>query len=85
MAEATAYHESDLDLEEHYTDSHNYTESDFATFEMVGMPLYAAFPAGAQGGRPGQMVDAVPASSDPVDELPAGRRPPAAAFHCHPV
>ncbi len=46
MAEATAYHESDLDLEEHYTDSHNYTESDFAAFEMVGMPLYAAFPAG---------------------------------------
>ena len=31
------YHESDLDLEEHYTDTHGYTEIDFAAFGMVGM------------------------------------------------
>ena len=31
------YHESDLDLEEHYTDTHGYTEINFAAFVMVGM------------------------------------------------
>ena len=31
------YHESDLDLEEHYTDTHGYTEINFAAFGMVGM------------------------------------------------
>ena len=29
--------ESDLDLEEHYTDTHGYTEINFAAFVMVGM------------------------------------------------
>ena len=31
------YHESDLDLEEHYTDTHGYTEVNFAAFAMIGM------------------------------------------------
>ena len=31
------YHESDLDLEEHYTGTHGYTEIGFAAFGMVGM------------------------------------------------
>ena len=31
------YHESDLDLEEHYTDTHGYTEINFAAFGMIGM------------------------------------------------
>ena len=30
-------HESELDLEEHYTDTHGYTEINFAAFAMVGM------------------------------------------------
>ncbi|MFQ5796520.1 MAG: Tn3 family transposase, partial [Candidatus Bipolaricaulia bacterium] len=30
------YHESDLDLEEHYTDTHGYTEINFASFAMLG-------------------------------------------------
>jgi len=30
-------HESDLDLEEHYTDTHGYTEINFAAFAMIGM------------------------------------------------
>ena len=31
------YHESDLDLKEHYTDTHGYTEINFAAFAMIGM------------------------------------------------
>lgn len=30
------YNESDLDIEEHYTDSHGYTEINFAAFAMLG-------------------------------------------------
>ena len=30
------YNESDLELEEHYTDSHGYTEINFAAFAMLG-------------------------------------------------
>ena len=30
------YYESDLDLEEHYTDTHGYTEINFAAFAMLG-------------------------------------------------
>lgn len=30
------YHESDLDIEEHYVDSHGYTELNFAAFAMLG-------------------------------------------------
>ena len=30
-------HESDLDLEEHYTDTHGYTEINFTAFAMLGM------------------------------------------------
>jgi TnpA family transposase len=30
------YNESDLDLEEHYTDTHSYTEINFAAFAMLG-------------------------------------------------
>ena len=31
------YHESDLDPEEHYTDTHGYTEINFAAIGMVRM------------------------------------------------
>ena len=37
MLDGVLYHESDLDLEEHYTDTHGYTEINFAAFGMVGM------------------------------------------------
>ena len=30
------YHEADLDIEEHYTDTHGYTEVNFAAFAMLG-------------------------------------------------
>ncbi|MGB3222269.1 MAG: Tn3 family transposase [Desulforhopalus sp.] len=30
------YNESDLPLEEHYTDTHGYTENNFAAFAMLG-------------------------------------------------
>ncbi len=30
------YNESDLELEEHYTDTHGYTEINFAAFAMLG-------------------------------------------------
>lgn len=30
------YHESDLEIEEHYTDTHGYTEINFAAFAMLG-------------------------------------------------
>ena len=37
MLDGVLYHESDLDLEEHYTDTHGYTEINFAAFAMIGM------------------------------------------------
>ena len=37
MLDGVLYHESDLDLEEHYTDTHGYTEINFAAFGMVSM------------------------------------------------
>ena len=37
VLDGVLYHESDLDLEEHYTDTHGYTEINFAVFVMVGM------------------------------------------------
>ena len=37
MLDGVLYHESDLDLEEHHTDTHGYTEINFAAFGMVGM------------------------------------------------
>ena len=37
VLDGVLYHESDLDLEEHYTDTHGYTEINFAAFGMVGM------------------------------------------------
>jgi len=37
VPDGVLYHESDLDLEEHYTDTHGYTEINFAAFGMVGM------------------------------------------------
>ena len=37
VLDGVLYHESDLDLEEHYTDTHGYTEINFAAFVMVGM------------------------------------------------
>ena len=39
MRAGVLYHESDLDLEAHYTDTHGYTETNFAAFGMVGMPF----------------------------------------------
>jgi TnpA family transposase len=35
------YNESDLALEEHYTDTHGYTEINFAAFAMLALPLTA--------------------------------------------
>ena len=37
VLDGVLYHESDLDLEEHYTDTHGYTEINFAAFVMIGM------------------------------------------------
>ena len=37
VLDGVLYHESDLDLEEHYTDTHGYTEINFAAFGMVGV------------------------------------------------
>ena len=37
VLDGVLYHESDLDLEEHYTDTHGYTEINLAAFGMVGM------------------------------------------------
>ena len=37
MLDGVLYHESDLNLEEHYTDTHGYTEINFAAFGMIGM------------------------------------------------
>jgi len=37
VLDGVLYHESDLDLEEHYTDTHGYTEINFAAFSMLGM------------------------------------------------
>ena len=46
-------HESDLDIEEHYTDPHGYTEINFAAFVMVGMRFCpAGWVFGAVRGRP---------------------------------
>ena len=36
VLDGVLYHESDLDLEEHYTGSHGYTEINFAAFAPVG-------------------------------------------------
>ena len=37
VLDGVLYHESDLDLEEHYTDTHGYTEINFAAFGMIGL------------------------------------------------
>ena len=37
VLDGVLYHESDLDLEEHYTDTHGYTEINFAAFAMIGI------------------------------------------------
>ena len=37
VLDGVLYHESDLDLEEHYTNTHGYTEINFAAFGMIGM------------------------------------------------
>ena len=36
MLDGLLYNESDLDLEEHYTDTHGYTEINFTVFAMLG-------------------------------------------------
>ena len=36
VLEGLLYNESDLDLEEHYTDTHGYTDINFAAFAMLG-------------------------------------------------
>ena len=35
VLDGVLYHESDLDLEEHYTDTHGYTEINFAAFAII--------------------------------------------------
>ena len=37
VLDGVLYHESDLDLFEHYTDSHDNTEINFAAFAMIAM------------------------------------------------
>ncbi|MXX90684.1 MAG: Tn3 family transposase [Boseongicola sp. SB0677_bin_26] len=37
VLDGVLYHECDLDLLEHYTDSHGYTEINFAAFDMIAM------------------------------------------------
>ena len=37
VLDGVLYHESDLDLEEHYTDTHGYTEINFAAGAMIGI------------------------------------------------
>ena len=39
MLDGGLYHESDLDLQEHYTDTHGYIEINFAAFEMIARRL----------------------------------------------
>lgn len=34
------YHQSDLEIEEHYTDTHGYTELNFSAFAMYGRRFY---------------------------------------------
>ena len=36
VLDGLCYNESDLELEEHYTDTHGYTEINFAAFAMLG-------------------------------------------------
>jgi TnpA family transposase len=36
VLDGLCYNESDLELEEHYTDTHGYTEINFAAFVMLG-------------------------------------------------
>ena len=36
MLDGLLYNESDLELEEHYTDTHGYTDINFAAFAMLG-------------------------------------------------
>ena len=37
VLDSVLYHESDLDLEEHYPDTYSHTEINFAAFVMIGM------------------------------------------------
>ena len=81
VLDGVLYHESDLDLEEHYTDTHGYTEINFAAFGMVGMRfcprirslhrqrIYCADP-GPRPRRPRAGPQARPAGG----ELPPHRR-----------
>ena len=44
VLDGVLYHESDLNLEEHYTNTHGYTEINFAAFGMVGMRFLPSNP-----------------------------------------
>ena len=45
VLDGLCYNESDLELEEHYTDTHGYTEINFAAFAMLGGGSARAFAA----------------------------------------
>ena len=53
VLDGVLYHESDLDLEEHYTDTHGYTEINFAAFGMIGMRFCPPHP---QPARPANLL-----------------------------
>ena len=81
VLDGVLYHESDLDLEEHYTDTHGYTEINFAAFAMIGMRfcprirrlhhqrIYCADPARDHG-----VLEPVPQAWAALGELPSDRR-----------
>ena len=58
------YNESDLELEEHYTDTHGYTEINFAAFAMLGDG--SALASGASGSN----VSIVSTPSEATDRWP---------------
>ena len=47
VLDGVLYHESDLDLEEHYTDTHGYTEINFAASACASVPASAGCTASA--------------------------------------
>ena len=73
VLDGVLYNESDLDLEEYYTDTHGYTEINFAAFAMIGI----RFCPRIRGLRRQRIYCADPARDHGVLEpvLRRGRRP----------
>ena len=53
VLDGVLYHESDLDLEEHYTDTHGYTEINFAAFVCAPNPTPPRCAGRTPPGSPG--------------------------------